>query len=123
MAQLTADQLGAYTVPAHLLWIYLFDWMTMAAVARGYCRKGSRFSICHRGIFLINWPFDTRPKRRPAGWLGYGTERGRGSRNFQLGATLALLPQSIIPSDQHPVVHIGSYEVWQQTIQIKLTNL
>ena len=49
--------------------------------------------------------------------------RGRRACNFELGATLILLLQSIIPSDQHPVVHIGSYEVWQQAVQIKFTNL
>ena len=37
---------------------------------------------------------------------------GRRACNFELGVTLVLLLQSIIPSDQHPVVHIGSYEVW-----------
>jgi hypothetical protein len=48
IAQLTADQLGACTVPAHLLWIYLFDWMTMATVAMGLAPKwwlGFRFVI------------------------------------------------------------------------------
>ena len=51
MAQLTADQLGACTVPAHLLWIYLFDWMTMATVAGGYCRKGGRvFDLSSRHL-------------------------------------------------------------------------
>ena len=39
MAQLTADQLGACTILAHLLWIYLFDWMTMATVSMALLPK------------------------------------------------------------------------------------
>jgi len=40
------------------------------------------------GLGLINWPFGTRPKRRPSGWLGYRTGRGRRSCNPELGVTL-----------------------------------
>ena len=40
----------------------------MATVAMGLLPKGGRFSICHRGIFLINWPFDIE---EPACWLGF----------------------------------------------------
>ena len=97
----------------------------MATVFRGLLPKKNAvgFLICHRGIFLINWPFDARPKRRPSGWLRYRTGRGKHTCNPELGVTLVSLLQSIIPSDQHPVVHIGPYEVWQQTVHKKFTNV